>query len=245
MTDEAPLQETWRAFKTLQYQRHNQRRQEHLATLGLELHGRSVLELGAGVGDHTPFFLDRGCRVTSVEPRAELCARYVEALQSAGYLHLSRGPALITAPIEDLDSVLTERFDIVYGYGLLYHLADPATALTLMAKWCQDLLLIETCVSFGDGDELHPVRETASSPTQAFSGVGCRPTRRFVFDRLGKLFEHVYMPTTQPAHEDFPLDWTVSATVGRLDALGFHRVAPPLASPVLVPHIPQCQTRAP
>src|SRR5258706_7389962 len=56
-------------FRSLGYLRHNQRRQEHLASLGLELADRSVLELGAGVGDHTTFFLDLGCTVTAVEPR--------------------------------------------------------------------------------------------------------------------------------------------------------------------------------
>ena len=58
-------------FRSPQYCRHNCRRQEHLATLGLELDSKSVLELGAGVGDHTTFFLDRGCTVTSVKPRIE------------------------------------------------------------------------------------------------------------------------------------------------------------------------------
>ena len=54
-------------FRSPQYRRHNARRQEHLASLGLDLRHKSVLELGAGVGDHTVFFLDRDCVVTSVE----------------------------------------------------------------------------------------------------------------------------------------------------------------------------------
>src|SRR5580704_12589348 len=47
------------------YQRHNQRRQEHLASLQLDLVSKSVLEVGAGVGDHTFYFLDRDCTVVS------------------------------------------------------------------------------------------------------------------------------------------------------------------------------------
>jgi len=55
MSDDVPLQATWKAFKTLQYQRYNQRRLEHLVTLGLDLRQRSVLELDAAVGDLTTF----------------------------------------------------------------------------------------------------------------------------------------------------------------------------------------------
>ena len=60
-------------FRSPWYQRHNQRRQEHLASLQLDLVGKSVLEVGAGVGDHTFYFLDRDCTVVSVEARRENC----------------------------------------------------------------------------------------------------------------------------------------------------------------------------
>jgi 16S rRNA A1518/A1519 N6-dimethyltransferase RsmA/KsgA/DIM1 with predicted DNA glycosylase/AP lyase activity len=37
----------------------------------LDLVGKSVLEVGAGVGDHTLYFLDRDCAVVSLEARGE------------------------------------------------------------------------------------------------------------------------------------------------------------------------------
>jgi 16S rRNA A1518/A1519 N6-dimethyltransferase RsmA/KsgA/DIM1 with predicted DNA glycosylase/AP lyase activity len=46
-------------FHSNHYLRMNQRRLEHLASLGLPLSGRTVLELGAGIGDLSTFFLDR------------------------------------------------------------------------------------------------------------------------------------------------------------------------------------------
>ena len=58
-------------FTSEHYQRHNRRRQEHLATLGLDLSGRRVLEIGAGIGDHTGFFVDRGCNITSTDGRPD------------------------------------------------------------------------------------------------------------------------------------------------------------------------------
>jgi 16S rRNA A1518/A1519 N6-dimethyltransferase RsmA/KsgA/DIM1 with predicted DNA glycosylase/AP lyase activity len=58
-------------FHNLRYLHINSRRLEHLATLMLPIDTKSVLEVGAGVGDLTSFFLDRGCSVTSIEPRPE------------------------------------------------------------------------------------------------------------------------------------------------------------------------------
>ena len=100
MTQVSTDQVEW-VFNNLGYLRQNQRRQEHLAGLGLDLHKRTVLELGAGVGHHTTFFVDRGCLVTSVEPRPENCQVFQSAFQRAGYVTLpqGRGPALIQCSV--------------------------------------------------------------------------------------------------------------------------------------------------
>ena len=46
------------SFKTDYYQRHNQRRLEHLSSLNLDIFSKTVIEVGAGIGDHTSFFVD-------------------------------------------------------------------------------------------------------------------------------------------------------------------------------------------
>ena len=51
------------------YQLHNRKRQEHLASLNLPLGDKRVLEVGAGVGDHSKFFIDRGCSIDVTEAR--------------------------------------------------------------------------------------------------------------------------------------------------------------------------------
>jgi SAM-dependent methyltransferase len=177
----------------------NQARLEHLAAQieGLPL-GKSVLELGAGVGDHTGFWLERGFEVTATDGRRDL----VEALRR-------RHPDA-TAQVYDLDGddPPEGRFDVVYAYGLLYHLKDPAKGLAAMAETCRGVLLLETCVSFGEGAELNPVPEPQDSPTQSVHGLGCRPTRRWVFEALKRHFECVYQPIVQPDHPQFPLDWS-------------------------------------
>lgn len=186
-------------FRSDHYLRHNARRLEHLASLGIALAGKTVLETGAGIGDHTHYFLDRSCSVTATDAREDNLA-----------ILRSRYPQLRVEQL-DLESprpLAGAPFDVVYCYGLLYHLRTPAEALHYMAGACRQLLLLETCVSAGSDLAVNLVPERALDPTQARSGTGCRPTRAWVFARLKEDFAHVYLPHTQPNHPEFPLDWT-------------------------------------
>ena len=113
-------------FHSLHYLRHNQRRQEHLATLGLDMPGKSVLEVGAGLGDHTSFFLDRGCRVVTSDARPsnlEKLRQRFAAEKNVSVRQIDLDQAVLSGLGDD------ESFDIVYCYGLLYHLSRPAEAL--------------------------------------------------------------------------------------------------------------------
>ena len=232
-------------FHGHQYYRHNCRRQEHLASLKLDLHGKSVLEVGAGVGDHTSFFLDRDCSVISVEPRAENCELFAAAmrsLHSAGY-HKASKVGLVQGDVESLGRLIVDQFDVVYCYGLLYHLADPRSAIEAMAARCRGLLLLETCVSFGNQDELNPIRELQADPTQSFYGLGCRPTRNWVFKNLKTFFPFVYAPLTQPAHEEFPIDWLPPYPQQLLVRAVFVAARHPITNDQLVDYLPGHQRR--
>jgi Methyltransferase domain len=220
-----------RAFGNEWYTRHNQRRQEHLASLGLDVFSKTVLETGAGVGDHTSFFLDRGCHVTITEPRAENLA-----------MLRRRYPAQEVVAL-DLDNPTMEfgrSFEVVYCYGTLYHLSKPAIALEYLAKQCSGMTLLETCVSPGDSLAINVVAEPVRVRSQAFSGFGCRPTREWVFSELRRYFPHVYVPLTQPAHPEFPLDW--SAVNGpALTRAVFVASREALSNPLLMESLPDRQ----
>ena len=223
-------------FLGYHYLRHNQRRQEHLATLGLPIHGKRVLEVGAGIGDHTSFFLDRGCSVIVTEPRSEnlavLRARYPE-------LPVIQLDLDIASPARERD------VDIVYCYGVLYHLSHPAEAIAYMASRTSGMLLLESCVAYGDEDALNPVGEAEDNPTQAVAGRGCRPTRRWVRDRLARHFPHVYATVTQPNHPEFPVDWTTAQTDGGLTRAIFVASRDPIPNELLTETLPLSQRRAP
>jgi SAM-dependent methyltransferase len=221
-------------FHSDRYLALTQRRLEHLATLKLEIAGRTVLEVGAGIGDLTGFFVARECRVIATDGRtaniAILRRRYPSV--DIRLLNLENGRAS-----DDL------RSDVICCYGVLYHLSRPAEALRLMARLCAGLMLVETCVSFGDDSAVNLVDERGWIPSQAISGTGCRPTRRWVREELSRSFPHVYMPTTQPWHPEFPADWTPRDSTSLTRAI-FVASREPIDNPVLTESIPERQGRA-
>lgn len=113
-----PRREAVSAFHGHHYLRHNARRQEHLASLGIPLAGASVLEVGAGIGDHSHYFVDRGCRMTITDARPENCRLLKERypLVDVQRLDLEHPVALVSAP-----------FDVVY---MLRHALPPEQART-------------------------------------------------------------------------------------------------------------------
>jgi len=218
------------------YQRHNRRRQEHLASLALPLAGKRVLELGAGIGDHTSFFLDRNCSLTVTDAREENVA-YVR----------SRYPNINTRVL-DIETIVPpdlHAHDVVYAYGLLYHLGDPGSSLARIASLTAEMLLLETCVSFGAHEAVNLVNEDTTDPTQAAHGMGCRPTRLWVFNSLKLHFPHVYITRTQPWHEEFPIDWrsTPPANTTGLYRSVFVASHRPIASTFLADHLVDVQDR--
>jgi len=182
------------------YIRHTARRLEHLASLRIPVAGLSVLEVGAGIGDHSSYYLDRGCTITITDARQDnleyLKKRYPHC--RVQLLDMECPSAIPSAP-----------FDLVHCYGLLYHLKNPEQALEFIGRNTKKMLFLETCASFGETDAINDVSEVKNDPTQANSGIGCRPTRPWLFKQLQGLFQHVYLPKTQPNHEEFPIDWTV------------------------------------
>jgi 2-polyprenyl-3-methyl-5-hydroxy-6-metoxy-1,4-benzoquinol methylase len=186
-------------FFSPHYQDHNRARLDHLHSLGLSLSGTRVLELGSGPGDHTGFYVERGCRVVSVDARQEC----LDVLSQ-------RFPGVTTVqcdlnrpePLRELG-----MFDVVHCFGVLYHLEEPETILRQLAEACTGLAIVETCVSAAENSAVELVDEIRGDFTQSSTGRACRPSRRWVFDNLSRYFPFVYLTRTQPEHPEFPTDW--------------------------------------
>ncbi|MGH7967901.1 MAG: class I SAM-dependent methyltransferase, partial [Limisphaerales bacterium] len=177
----------------------NEARLCHLASLGLDIAGKKVLEVGGGIGLHTCFFESLGCDITFTDGRAdnvsEVKRRYPH--RTTAVLDLDHEP--------DLRRLGT--FEIIYCYGTLYHLSKPAEALRALARVCTGMILLETCVTPGEEELVRALDEPAFNPNQAVTGVGCRPTRPWVMRQLRENFGFAYHTITQPLHPDFECNW--------------------------------------
>ncbi|MCI0471576.1 MAG: class I SAM-dependent methyltransferase, partial [Candidatus Aminicenantes bacterium] len=190
-------------FHSDKYLHHNRKRFEHLDSLNIDFSGKKVLEVGAGIGDQTDYLLAKGCsQVLVTEVRPENLAILRDKFAGEPRVQVNRLD--MEAPEE-----IGEKFDICYCFGLLYHLANPEPALEFLSRHTEEMLLLETCVSYQHEDGINLCNEDAGSFSQSVSGKGCRPGRKWIFAQLKKYFDFVYMPITQPDHEQFPTDWTL------------------------------------
>jgi SAM-dependent methyltransferase len=169
-------------------------RLEHLATLGLPGEGRSVIDVGCGIGRLSEFFAQRGCDVLCVDGREENIAQLRR-------LYPDRRAAVVDVETDALRA--HGSFDVVFCYGLLYHLADPLGFLARAATICRELMIVETCIADAE-DRLVFLVDDPDDPTMALDRVASRPSPAYVAAGLRLAgFEHVYSPTTLPRHRDF------------------------------------------
>lgn len=220
------------AFHEAGYVIHNAARLRHLDGLGVLRPGMRVLEVGAGIGDHTEHLLARGCDVVATEARQEnvaiLKARFPQA-----------SPQLLD--LDDPPAVFEGGFDAVLCYGTLYHLSKPAEAIRFMAEKGK-LLIMELVVSLGKGEAVNLCEET-EDPVHSVRRLGCRPTREWVWGALWEQFEHVYAARTQPDHPEFPTDWAVGSGLALNRAVFVASHVEVVGNPELVDALPMRQER--
>jgi len=170
-------------------------RLKHLDSLGFNVDGRSVIDVGCGIGRLSEYFAARGCNLLCVDGREE------------NILELKRLYPDRRAVILDLDSQpLTGlgRFDVVFCYGLLYHLADPFHLIKQAYAICDGMFLLETCITDADDPLLSLVAESVEDASQALHAIGCRPSPAYVRLCLRLAgFAHVYTPRSLPLHAQF------------------------------------------
>jgi SAM-dependent methyltransferase len=191
---------------------------EHLATLDLDLDNKMVLEVGCGIGLLTGFFEKRGCEVWSTDGRAE---NVQENLARHPY---RRGRVFVSdlatpKSHHRFDCFKEKPFQIVFCYGVLYHLADPALCIANLAQINSGLFLLETCVNPIDNGQINPADEDGKQLDQSLNGAGCRPGRDWVMAELRKHYPHVYLTATQPAHKLYPTCWPAGSEQGIVRAV--------------------------
>jgi 2-polyprenyl-3-methyl-5-hydroxy-6-metoxy-1,4-benzoquinol methylase len=222
-------------FHSLHYRDHNRARLDHLESLGLPLANGRVLELGSGPGDHTGFYVERGCAVVSADARQECLDVLAERFP---------GVRTVQCDLNEPDHLLDfGTFDVVHCFGILYHLEKPEPLLRYMGEVCTGIAIVETCVSAARTSAVEPADEVREDYTQSVTGVACRPTRQWVFETLGRYFPFVYHTKTQPAHAEFPTDWNDLSGAPPLIRSVFVASKRPLELPTLSPTLLDVQMR--
>ncbi|MEM7524206.1 MAG: class I SAM-dependent methyltransferase, partial [Pseudomonadota bacterium] len=213
-----------------------QRRLEHLATLGLDVRNRSVLDVGAGIGSLASFFINRDCQVTAIEPR-----RAARSVLNERYPTVT----VLEHDFETVEHGPPPRREIVLAYSVLDHMKDPTAALERMVAATKAMLLIETRVSLAADDSISVFEESAAVPALGIHGYGCNPSRLWIFNRLKRLLPHVYVPATQPNHPDFPTNWASPILRPNAARAVFIAARRPIENAQLLDYVPDRQERAP
>lgn len=112
-----------------------------------DLSGQSVLDIGTTNGGAAFLAEARGAnRVVAVDiypPDRFGFSAIAEAAKSR--------VEFIQASIYELPGILKEKFDVVYFYGVLYHLRHPLLALDSLRQLCRGIVGVETAVAIQQG----------------------------------------------------------------------------------------------
>lgn len=183
------------AFDNPHYAGITEARLQHLESLGLTFSGKTVIDVGCGVGRLSEFFVQQGCDVFCVDGRPE----NIHRLKS---FYPNRKAEVVDL---ETDEVLKYGgFDIVFCYGILYHLADTFSFLRRTYRICNEMMIIETCITDAEDMVLRLVPEDQKDVTQSLGNHGCRPSPSYVVACLRKSgFKHVYNPIHLPNHAEF------------------------------------------
>ncbi|MED4912159.1 methyltransferase domain-containing protein [Brevibacillus centrosporus] len=172
-----------------------QARLAHLASMNLHLSGKSIIDVGCGTGRLTEFLLNQGANVFAIDGRED-------NIQQLRMFYPN-----VRADVVDLETdelLKYGLFDIVFCYGILYHLSDPLHFIKNAEKLCRDMILIETCIT----DALEPICkievEDGTNNSQSIHHAGSRPSPAYVIFCLKKAgFPFIYAPKEKPAHPQF------------------------------------------
>lgn len=182
----------------------NDARMNHLGSLGLDLAGKRVLEVGAGIGELTWFWEDLDCEIVSTEGR-----------KSNNERNLIEHPwrQVLKRDVTKKDSHKDlGMFDIVFCYGLLYHVPDPAFVIADLSQVCKSLFLVGSMVATDDGPPDLGERPESIDVNQGLYRRACTPTRSWFMQELARNFDYVYLPRTQPKNYYYHLSWPLPKT---------------------------------
>lgn len=95
--------------------------------------GKSVLELGCGIGTDSINFARAGAHLTVVElsdVSLDICKQRFQVFGLSA--------RFINANIEEIDKILTEKFDLIYSFGVIHHTIQPKNVVNAVYNLLKD-----------------------------------------------------------------------------------------------------------
>jgi tRNA (mo5U34)-methyltransferase len=155
------------------------RRMSRMLFNGLDLQGRTLLDVGCWDGAYSIEATRRGALVTATD---HFVWHEVPQRRQAFDLAIGRlAPRIrvLDLPVEGLTAAGVGRFDIVLFLGVLYHLREPLAALERMAQLAGDTFILETRMTMRHTRkpvmQFHPGQTLENDPTNWWT-----PNRRCV-----------------------------------------------------------------
>jgi FkbM family methyltransferase len=167
---------------------------EVLVDLKDQLHLETAIDVGCGLGHFSEFLRSLGFRVTAVDGRSQ----NVEEARR-------RHPDIKFHTVDVESSALLDlgKFDLVFCFGLLYHLENPFRVLRNLHALTSKLLLAESMVYPGSKPQMDLVDE-GQTEDQGLLQVAFYPTEACLVKLLYRAgFTNVYRFVRTPKHPHF------------------------------------------
>ena len=182
---------------------------------------KTVLDLGCGLGHYSQILHKYGFDVLAVDGRPENVA---EARHR--YPHLK----FEIADAEDPKLGDLGKFDLVFCFGLLYHLENPLRVIRNIARLTNKFTLVEGMV-YPTPEPAMVLMDENDAEDQALKFVAFYPSESCLIKMLRRAgFSECFMPARMPKHSDYD---TSRNGFRRRTLLGASKV--PVNSTTLVP----------
>jgi SAM-dependent methyltransferase len=167
---------------------------ELLSEVKNQLNLRTAVDVGCGLGFFSRLLQSLGLDVTAVDGRQG----NVEEAER-------RSPGVAFRQFDAEDPRLRElgQFDLVFCFGLLYHLENPLQALRHLHAMTRHLLFVEGVIFPGDEPTMALVEEEIHED-QGLNHIAFYPTEACLVKMMYRCgFETVYGLAEQPKHPDY------------------------------------------
>ena len=159
-----------------------------------ELRMNTALDLGCGVGYFSAMLRNAGLQVTAVDGRTE-------NIEEARNRH--PGVDFRVADAEDPSLGGLGTFDLVFCFGLLYHLENPFRAVRNLHALTGKVLLLESMV-IPEEQPFLIIMDEGPVEDQSLRYISCYPSEGAILKMMYRAgFAHVYRFREMPNHEDY------------------------------------------